>query len=57
MVPLMKEYVEALRARDSTPAALLPVNTENEKLVDQYRNQAQQKLKGSSIFVIVKQFI
>merc|ERR1719369_1565481 len=46
MVPLMKEYVEALRARDSTPAALLPVNHENEeKLVDQYRDQAQHKLK------------
>jgi len=46
MVPLMKEYVEALRARDSTPAALLPVNHQNEeKLVDQYRDQAQHKLK------------
>ena len=47
ILPLMEDYLIALRSRDKTPASLLRMDKQHEKeLIDNYTTGIQQKIKG-----------
>ena len=47
VLPLMEDYLIALRSRDKTPASLLRMDKQHEKeLIDNYTTGIQQKIKG-----------
>ena len=50
VLPLMEDYLIALRSRDKTPASLLRMDKQHEKeLIDNYTTGIQQKIKGIDI--------
>ena len=50
ILPLMEDYLIALRSRDNTPASLLRMDKQHEKeMIDNYTIGMQRKMKGSSI--------
>ena len=64
VLPLMEDYLIALRSRDKTPASLLRMDKQHEKeLIDNYTTGIQQKIKGKilseprgyfNLFILVK---
>ena len=47
ILPLMEDYLIALRSRDNTPASLLRMDKEHEEeMIDNYTNDIQRKIKG-----------
>lgn len=47
ILPLMEDYLIALRSKDNTPATLLRMDKEHEKeMIDGYSNDIQQRIKG-----------
>lgn len=47
ILPLMEDYLIALRSRDNTPAALLRMDKDHEsQMIDNYTNDIQRKIKG-----------
>ena len=48
VMPLMEDYLVALRSRDNTPASLLRMDKEHEKeMIDGYTNDIRRKIKGT----------
>lgn len=49
ILPLMEDYLIALRSRDNTPASLLRMDKDHEKeMIDNYANEIKQKIQGNS---------
>ena len=47
VLPLMEDYLVALRSRDNTPASLLRMDKDHEKeMIDSYTNDIKRKIKG-----------
>ena len=47
ILPLMEDYLVALRSRDNTPAALLRMDKEHEQeMIDGYAREVRQKIQG-----------
>ena len=47
VLPLMEDYLVALRSRDNTPASLLRMDKDHEKeMIDNYTNDIKRKIKG-----------
>lgn len=47
ILPLMEDYLIALRSRDNTPASLLRMDKQHEKeLIDNFTIGMKQKIKG-----------
>lgn len=47
ILPLMEDYLVALRARDNTPAPLLNMDKEHEEqMINNYRAEMEAKIKG-----------
>ena len=52
VLPLMEDYLIALRSRDKTPASLLRMDKQHEKeLIDNYTTGIQQKIKGKNFLI------
>jgi amyloid beta A4 protein len=52
VLPLMEDYLVALRSRDNTPAALLRMDRDHERqLIDGYKEEIQMRIKGKLIKV------
>ena len=50
VMPLMEDYLVALRSRDNTPASLLRMDKEHEKeMIDGYTNDIRRKIKGTQL--------
>ena len=48
ILPLMEDYLIALRSKDNTPASLLRMDKEHEEeMIDNYTNDIQRKIKGN----------
>ena len=53
ILPLMEDYLIALRSRDNTPASLLRMDKEHEEeMIDNYTNDIQRKIKGERTKII-----
>lgn len=49
ILPLMEDYLIALRSRDNTPAALVRMDkSHEEEMIDNYTSDIQRKIKGKS---------
>ncbi len=47
ILPLMEDYLIALRSRDNTPASLLRMDREHEReMIDNYTNDIRRKIEG-----------
>ena len=47
ILPLMEDYLIALRSRDNTPAALVRMDKNHEEeMIDNYTSDIQRKIKG-----------
>ena len=50
VLPLMEDYLVALRSRDNTPASLLRMDKDHEKeMIDSYTNDIKRKIKGEPL--------
>ena len=55
VLPLMEDYLVALRSRDNTPASLLRMDKDHEKeMIDSYTNDIKRKIKGEQISIKVR---
>ena len=51
VLPLMEDYLIALRSRDNTPASLLRMDKAHEQdMIDNFTNSVKRKMKGKQHF-------
>ena len=57
ILPLMEDYLIALRSRDNTPAPLLSMDREHEEqMINNYRAEMEAKIKGDLEFSHISWF-